>query len=46
MVLANVGTTIASEKMSAGIDATAKHAANRTADVLARFFSEHGWIHY
>jgi hypothetical protein len=44
MILANVGTSIASEKMSAGINATAKHGADRTADVLARFFTQHGWI--
>ena len=44
MILTNVGGGIASEKMSAGIDATAKHAADRTADVLARFFMQHGWI--
>jgi hypothetical protein len=44
MILANVGSSIASEKMSAGINATAKHGANRTADVLARFFAQHGWI--
>jgi hypothetical protein len=44
MILANVGSSIASEKMSAGINATAKHGADRTADVLARFFTEHGWI--
>jgi hypothetical protein len=44
MILANVGTTIASEKMSAGINATAKHGADRAADVLARFFTQHGWI--
>jgi hypothetical protein len=34
---------VASEKFSAGIDATAKHAADRTAEVLARFFAQHGW---
>jgi hypothetical protein len=44
MVLSAVGSGIVSEKMSAGINATAKHGADRTADVLARFFTQHGWI--
>jgi len=44
MVLGNIGSSIASEKMSAGIDAVAKHGADRIADVLARFFTQHGWI--
>jgi hypothetical protein len=44
MVLSSVGTSVLSEKMSAGINATAKHAADRVADVLARFFTQHGWV--
>jgi hypothetical protein len=44
LVLSSIGTGMLSEKMSAGIDATAKHGADRTADVLARFFTQHGWI--
>ena len=44
MILSSVGTSVLSEKMSAGINATAKHSADRTADVLARFFTQHGWI--
>ena len=44
IVLSNVATGIVSEKMSAGIDATAKHGADRVAAVLERFFARHGWI--
>jgi hypothetical protein len=44
MVLSSVATTVASEKLSAGIDATAKHCAERTAEVLGRFFAREGWI--
>ena len=34
MILSSVGTSVASEKLSAGIEATAKHGADRVADVL------------
>lgn len=44
MILSNIGSSVASEKLSAGINATAKHGADRIADVLARFFQQHGWI--
>jgi hypothetical protein len=44
MVLSSVATTVASEKLSAGIDATAKHCSERTAEVLGRFFAREGWL--